>query len=205
MRYKRAAVRYQCERGKTMRASKLFCTCFVWVACCAASAFSQSQSPAKGPARAGSRVQTPQAQVMANLLQLMRGTLFPASNVIFAAQEQNPAKVPPAKDPALATDPLANTYGQWQAVENAALAIGETANLLIIPGRKCSSGIDVPLKNPDWAKFVQQLRDSALTAYKAAQYKDQDKITDAAGTLSEACSNCHDKYREKKDLADRCK
>ena len=105
----------------------------------------------------------------------MRGTLFPASNVIFAAQEQNPAKVPPAKDPALATDPLANTYGQWQAVENATLAIGETANLLMIPGRKCSSGIDVPLKNPDWAKFVQGLRDAALTAYKAAQSKDQDK------------------------------
>ena len=142
---------------------------------------------------------------MANLLQLMRGTLFPESNVIFAAQEQNPAKVPPAKDPALATDPLANTYGQWQAVENSALAIAETANLLIIPGRKCSSGVDVPLKNPDWAKFVEGLRDAAMTAYKAAQSKDQDKITDASGTLSEACSNCHDKYREKKDLADRCK
>jgi hypothetical protein len=142
---------------------------------------------------------------MANLLQLMRGTLFPESNVIFAAQEQNPAKVPPAKDPSTATDPLANTYGQWQAVENAALAIGEGANLLMIPGRKCSSGIDVPLRNPDWAKLVQGLRDAALTAYQAAQSKDQDKITDASGTLSEACSNCHDKYREKKDLADRCK
>lgn len=190
-----------------MRASKVFFTSFVLLACCAGAAFSQSQSPAKGQAgrATGARSQTPQTQVIANLLQLMRGTLFPASNVIFAAQEQNPAKVPPAKDPALATDPLANTYGQWQAVENAALAIGETANLLMIPGRKCSSGIDVPLKNPDWAKFVQGLRDAALTAYKAAQSKDQDKITDASGTLSEACSNCHDKYREKKDLADRCK
>lgn len=190
-----------------MRASKLIFTSFVWLACCAGAAFSQSQSPAKGQAGRATeaRSQTPQTQVIANLLQLMRGTLFPASNVIFAAQEQNPAKVPPAKDPALATDPLANTYGQWQAVENAALAIGETANLLMIPGRKCSSGIDVPLKNPDWAKFVQGLRDAALTAYKAAQSKDQDKITDASGTLSEACSNCHDKYREKKDLADRCK
>lgn len=190
-----------------MRASKLFFTSFVLLACCTGAAFAQSQSPAKGQAgrATGARSQTPQTQVIANLLQLMRGTLFPASNVIFAAQEQNPAKVPPAKDPALATDPLANTYGQWQAVENAALAIGETANLLMIPGRKCSSGIDVPLKNPDWAKFVQGLRDAALTAYKAAQSKDQDKITDASGTLSEACSNCHDKYREKKDLADRCK
>jgi hypothetical protein len=190
-----------------MRASKLFFTWFVWMGICGLVAFSQNQAPARAPARraASAGTQTFQPHVMANLLQLMRGTLFPESNVIFAAQDQNPSTVPPAKDPALATDPLASSYGQWQAVENAALAIGETANLLIIPGRKCSSGIDVPLKNPDWAKFVQGLRDAALTAYKAAQSKDQDKITDASGTLSEACSNCHDKYREKKDLADRCR
>jgi hypothetical protein len=190
-----------------MRASKLIFTWFVAMGICGLAAFSQTQSPAGSPAKraAGAGGQTLQPRVMANLAQLMRGTLFPASNVIFAAQDQNPAKVAPAKDPALATDPLANSYGQWQAVENAALAIGETANLIILPGRKCSSGIGVPIKNPDWAKLVEGLRDAAMTTYKAAQSKDQDKITDAAGILSEACSNCHDKYREKKDLADRCK
>ena len=190
-----------------MRASKLFLAWFVWTGICGLVAFSQPQSPARGPAsgatRAGAKASQP--QIFADLLQLMRGTLFPASNVVFAAQNLNPADVPPAKDPSLATDPLANTYGKWQAVENSALAIAETANLLIIPGRKCSNGIDVPLKNPDWAKFVQGLRDAAMTAYKAAQSKDQDKITDASGTLSDACANCHNKYREKANLADRCK
>ena len=190
-----------------MRLLKLFFTWFVWTGVCGLLAFSQTPAPARSPARraASPGAQSRQPQVMANLLQLMRGTLFPASNVIFAAQGQDPAKVPPAKDPALATDPLANTYGQWQAVENAALAIGETANLLIIPGRKCSSGVDVPLKNADWPKLVQGLRDAAMTTYKAAQSKDQDKITDASGTLSEACASCHEKYREKANLADRCK
>ncbi len=190
-----------------MRASKLFLTWFVCTGICGLAAFSQTQAPARGPAGRATKggTQPSRTVVMANLIQLMRGTLFPESNVIFSAQDQNPAKVPPAKDPSLATDPLANTYGQWQAVENAALAIGETANLLTVPGRKCSNGIDVPLNNPDWTKYVQGLRDAALAAYKAAQSKDQDKITDASGTLSEACSNCHDKYREKKDLADRCK
>ncbi|HUI78567.1 MAG TPA: hypothetical protein VLY24_11635 [Bryobacteraceae bacterium] len=135
----------------------------------------------------------------------MRGTLFPASNVYFAAQNLDPAKVPPAKDPSLATDPLANSYGQWQAVENSALAIAETADLLTLPGRKCSNGLDAPIRNADWAKFVQGLRDAGMTAYKAAQSKNQDTVTDAAGTLSVACSNCHDKYRDKPTLADRCK
>jgi len=190
-----------------MRVSKVLFTWFVWTGICGSAVFSQAPAPAKAPARraANASAQSSQPRIMANLLQLMRGTLFPASNVVFAAQGTDPAKVPAAKDPSVATDPLANTYGQWQAVENAALAIGEGANLLILPGRKCSSGIDVPLNNPDWTKYVQGLRDAAMTAYKAAQSKDMDKITDASGTLSEACANCHDKYREKKDLADRCK
>ncbi|PWT96846.1 MAG: hypothetical protein C5B51_32465 [Terriglobia bacterium] len=156
-------------------------------------------APAKAPAAA-----TSTGVVTANLLQLMRGTLYPASNVIFAAQNQDPAKIPPAKDPATASDPLASTYGQWLAVENSALAISEVANLLMVRGRKCANGRDVPLRNADWAKFVQGLRDAGQTAYKAAQSKNQDTIVDAAGTLSEACSNCHDKYREKPKMEDRC-
>jgi hypothetical protein len=145
------------------------------------------------------------APVPATLAQLMKGTLYPESNVVFAAQDQNPAEVPHAKDPSMATDPLASQYGKWDAVENNALAIAEVANLLTLPGRKCSNGLDVPLKNPDWAKFVQQLRDAGITAYAAAQTKNQDKMTDAADVMTTACKNCHDRYRDKRKLADRCK
>src|ERR1051326_7316449 len=74
----------------------------------------------------------------ANLLQLMRGTLYPASNVLFAAQE-DPGKQPQAADPSVSPNPLTNTYGGWQAVENAALAIAESSRLLTIPGRVCSN------------------------------------------------------------------
>jgi cytochrome c556 len=155
------------------------------------SAISQAQPPAALP-------------VPATLAQLMKGTLYPASNVVFAAQDQNPADVPHAKDPSMATDPLASQYGRWEAVENNALAIAEVANLLMLPGRKCSNGLNVPVKNPDWAKFVQGLRDAGMTSYAAAQTKNQDKMTDAADVMTTACKNCHDKYREKK-LADRCK
>src|SRR5438132_1477412 len=62
-----------------------------------------------------------------------------------------------------------------------------------------------PVQNPDWTKFVQGLRDAGMAAYKAAQSKNQDNILEAAGTMTEACANCHDKYREKPNLADRCK
>jgi hypothetical protein len=99
---------------------------------------------------------------------------------------------------------LANTYGQWQAVENAALSMLEVADLLSVRGRKCSNGKNVPLQNADWPKLVQGLRDASLTAYKAAQSKNQDMVVDAAGTLSEACSNCHEKYRDKGPVENRC-
>jgi len=159
-----------------------------------------AQTPA--PARP---VAAPAMQVKADLRQLMRGILFPASNVIFAAQSENPADVPPAKDPSMATNPLASTYGKWEAVENSALALSEVANLLMLPGRKCANGLPVPIKNADWAKFVQGLRDAGTAAYAAAQSKNQDKIVDVADVMTTACANCHDKYREKPTLADRCK
>ncbi len=140
----------------------------------------------------------------ANLAQLMRGTLYPESNVIFAAQDQNPADVPRAKDPNMATDLLTSSYGKWQAVENSALALAEVANLLSIPGRKCANGVDVPVQNADWAKFVQQLRDAGMAAYAAAQTKNQDKVIDITDQLTKACQNCHLRYREKR-AADRCR
>jgi cytochrome c556 len=145
------------------------------------------------------------ASRQATMAQLMKGTLYPESNVVFASQDTNPAEVPHAKDPAMATDPLASQYGKWEAVENNALAIAEVADLLTLPGRKCSNGLDVPVTNPDWAKFVQQLRDAGMTAYAAAQTKNQDKMTDAADVMTTACKNCHDKYRDRRKLADRCK
>ena len=145
------------------------------------------------------------AQVHGNLAQVMRGVLFPNSNVVFFAQSNNPADVKPPADPSTSTDPLTNTYGGWTAVENSSLALAEAANLLTIPGRLCSNGRPVPLRNADWAKFVQGLRDAGMTAYKAAQSKNQDKMLDAADAVTTACANCHNKYREKpRGVVDRC-
>jgi cytochrome c556 len=44
-----------------------------------------------------------------------------------------------------------------------------------------------------------------MKAYKAAQSNDTDKMLDAADTMTTACADCHDKYREKPTLADRCR
>jgi hypothetical protein len=138
-----------------------------------------------------------------DLLHVMRGILFPASNVVFAAQEDmNTWK--PAADPSTSPNPLTSTYGGWTAVENASLALVESANLLLIPGRQCSSGKAAPVERADWIKFVQGLRDAGTSAFKAAQSKNQDAIVEATGNLADACSACHEVYREKPGAGNRC-
>jgi len=162
------------------------------------------------PAQTDSKDAQPAAaamQAQSDLNRLMRGVLYPASNVVFFAQSDNPAEVKrvPGQDPSMATDPLTSTFGGWQAVENAALALTESANLLLIPGRKCANGVVAPINDPDWSKFVQQLREAGMQAYKAAQSKNQDKMVDTAATLSAACAGCHRKWRDRPRPADRCK
>ena len=96
-----------------------------------------AQSPATNAAQ----------QVHADLNQLMRGVL--PGNVVFSAQADNPGDVKfvPGHDPSMSTDPLTSTFGGWLAVENAALALAESANLLSIPGRSCcSNGLPVRRK-----------------------------------------------------------
>jgi hypothetical protein len=144
------------------------------------------------------------ANVDATLAQLMRGLLYPASNVVFAAQGDL-AKFPAASDPAVSPNPLTSTYGGWQAVENAALALAESVNLLLLPGRMCSNGKPAPVRRADWAKYADGLRQSSLGAYKAAQKKDQDVMVEATGAVADACSACHEVYRDHgRGVSDRC-
>ena len=160
----------------------------------------QAPAAAKPAAPAGAKPAAPAAAKSAGtLLQVMRGILFPASNIIFLAQDTDPTKTPAT--PAEAK--FGNPYGGWVNVENAAIALGEAANLLSTP-RLCSNGKPAPVTRADWPKFVQGLREASQVAYKAAQSKNQDNIVDAAGTVTEACSACHDVYREKPNLSLRC-
>lgn len=165
-----------------------------------AAAVADGQQRGRGAAPAPGRgrgAPAPPTRAHGNLLQVMRGVLYPASNVIFAAQSDDPATIKPAEpDPATSPNPLTSAYGGWAAVENAGIALAEGANLLTIPGRMCANGKPAPIQNADWQMWVQELRDAGMATYQAAQKKDQDAILDAAGVVSEACQHCHDKYRE---------
>lgn len=140
-----------------------------------------------------------------NLAQMMRGIPFPNSNIIFDTQTIDPGAPPDATEAGGgATATFASVYGGWQAVENAALALQETANLLTIPGRMCENGRPVPLENEDFQRFTQGLADAGAAALTAARARDLDAMIDVSGTMADACAACHEVYRDKEDNADRC-
>jgi hypothetical protein len=139
----------------------------------------------------------------ANLNQLMRGLYFPNANVIFSTQIHNPADSRTAAEPSASTDPLTSVFGSWEAVENSALVLSDSADMLMTPGRKCSNGRDVPVGKPDWAQFVTELREAGIVAYKAAQSKDHDSMIKASDVLNTSCADCHNKYRPRA-TANRC-
>jgi hypothetical protein len=150
-----------------------------------------AQAPARRAAQASTTATRP-----ATVLQVMRGILFPNSNVVFAAQGTDPATVKKASDPSLATDPLMGTYGGWEAVANSSVALTEATRLLEVP-RACSNGKPAPIQSETWKKGIAELRAAGAAAYAAAQKKDQDAILDASDKITTACATCHDKYREK--------
>jgi hypothetical protein len=96
-----------------------------------------AQAPAKPPAPAARPAAA--AKPLGNLAQVMRAILFPNSNIIFFTQTDNPADPKKPLDVTFGT--FANVYTGWQVVENAAIALNESADLIMKPGRVCSNGL----------------------------------------------------------------
>ena len=105
---------------------------------------------------------------------------------------------------ASATDTYSNIYAGWQVVENAAVALEESSDLLMKPGRLCENGRPVPLQRADWATFTQGMREAARAALKAAQSRNRDAAIEVTNQVADACANCHEVYRDKPDVKNRC-
>lgn len=144
-------------------------------------------------------------QVHANLAQMMRGIPFTFSNIVFDAQSEDPgAPKKPAEVGAGATDTFRNVYGGWQEVENSALALSESATLMMMPGRKCENGKPVPINDEEYRKGAESLVAAGRAAYKAAQTRSLEAIVEVSDTVAVSCANCHEPYRDVENPADRC-
>jgi mono/diheme cytochrome c family protein len=139
-------------------------------------------------------------QPMGNLAQIMRGILFPSSNIIFSVQGQDPgAPKPPYKPDSGGfnwADWGAGIYPGWELVDYAAISIADVAPLLLVP-RRCENGRAVPVERDDWVKYTREMIDAARAVYKAAQTRKQEPVSDATNVLADSCLNCHVVYRDK--------
>jgi hypothetical protein len=135
-----------------------------------------------------------------NLAELMRAIAFPNANVIFNVQLKDPG-TQPKKQPAAAPFDYVewgNTvYPGWLAIDQAALALTETAPLLLTPGRRCQNGKPVPVDRADWKQYVAGLVEVGRLAYTASKARNYEAFVGISEKLNDACANCHKVYRDK--------
>lgn len=139
---------------------------------------------------------------VANLLQLMRGIMFPNSNIIFTVQTHDPGE---KKKPGAAVGDGGfnwaawgnDLYSGWDIVDYAALALAESAPLMLTPGRRCQNGKAVPVDDPDWVRFTKEMAQVGRNVYRAAQTRDQQKVSDMSADVADSCLHCHQVFRDR--------
>jgi len=135
-----------------------------------------------------------------NLAELMRAIAFPNSNIIFNVQVKDPGtqvKKPPAAAPFDYVEWGTTVYPGWLAIDQAAVALTETAPLLLTPGRRCQNGRPVPVDRADWKQYVKDLVEVGKLARVASRARNFEAFVDISEKLNDACANCHKVYRDK--------
>ena len=137
-----------------------------------------------------------------NLTQLMRGVMFPNSNILFTVQTHDPAVKKKAGEAANSDGGFNwaawgnDLYSGWDIVDYAAIALAESAPLMLTPGRTCENGKPVPVNDPDWIKFTKEMAEVGRAAYRASQTRNQEKVSDITGDVADSCSHCHQVFRD---------
>jgi len=103
------------------------------------------------------------------------------------------------------------TDEEWTRVRAGAITLAESANLLMIPGRRVARpgeksetpGVELEPEEMDvliakdrasWDKHARDLYNAAMIAAKAAERKDADKIFEIGESIEHACEGCHRSY-----------
>ena len=138
-----------------------------------------------------------------NLSQLMRGIMFPNSNIIFTVQTHDPAEKKKTGNTANADGGFNwamwgnDLYSGWEIVDYASIALAESAPLMLTPGRRCENGKPVPVNDPDWIRFSKEMAEVGRAAYRASQTRNQEKVSDISGDVADSCLHCHQVFRDK--------
>src|SRR6185369_7211072 len=127
---------------------------------------STSQPPAP-PASAGRAANMQPASTMS---ELMVNIIYPASDAIFYITTREP-----------------KTEAEWVELQGKALAVAESANLLMMPGRA---------RDQDrWMDDAKLMLDAGRAAFRAAKAKDVAALDALNDQLYTSCTSCHQHYR----------
>src|SRR5438067_1049017 len=110
------------------------------------------------------------ASPVGTMSDLMVKIIYPASDAIFYITTRTPA-----------------TEVEWGELQGKALAVAESANLLMMPGRA---------RDQDrWMADAKLMLDAGRAAYRAARAKDVAGLEAVNDQLYTSCTSCHQHYR----------
>ena len=78
------------------------------------------------------------------------------------------------------------TEDDWHVVWQAGISIAESANLMMDDERALDQG--------DWLRMSNALYDAGLSAARAAEAQDYERVLDEGEKVYNACVACHDQY-----------
>ncbi len=113
-------------------------------------------------------VQGPQR--VGTMSQLMVHLIYPTSDAIFYILTRTPTST-----------------AEWNALEGQALMLAESANLLMMPSRARDSD--------QWIRDARLLLDAGNAAFRAAQDRDVEALSELNEQLYQSCITCHQHYR----------
>jgi hypothetical protein len=115
-------------------------------------------------------VQPPPIRPVGTMSELMARLVYPTSDSIFYIETKTPA-----------------SDAEWNKFQTDALVLGESANLLMMPGRARD--------NDRWMSDARLLLDAAAAAFKAAKSRDVPALSALNDQLYTSCTTCHRDYR----------
>lgn len=113
--------------------------------------------------------QAPAFQPVASVSQIMLAVTYPYSDALLYI-ERNPPK----------------TDIEWNALQNQALMLAESGNLLMMEGRARDQG--------EWMQDAKLLVEAGVASVKAVRAKDVQAILALNDQIVTACTTCHTKY-----------
>jgi hypothetical protein len=125
--------------------------------------------------------QPPPFKPVADVKQLMLGAIDPNADVIWEATGRIISK-------AGVENRHPKNQDEWDAVRNSAIVLAEAGNLLMMAPRAKDGDL--------WMKRSQEMIDTGVAAWRAAEARNVDQLFTIGGDLYETCSRCHQDYMD---------